>query len=143
MHNLQEQSTKCNPIRPCFTWFSRVQLQNKLKTVACRFNIHIYIIYHPVRLFNPKIFVDAAYWHEERISDRLINLLFHELVHAYCYRNGINDCEEGHYHNLAFKKETETHGGRCGYADDYRGWSNANLSPDALMDVKQTYRIIK
>ena len=39
-----------------------------------------------------------------RNSDTLINTVFHELVHYYCARNGIKDCEQHTYHNERFKE---------------------------------------
>ena len=49
--------------------------------------------------------------------------LLHEMVHLYCYENGIKDTSRGFtYHNKRFKAAAESHGLIVDHHDKY-GWS--------------------
>ena len=59
--------------------------------------------------------------------------LLHEMVHLYCYQNGIKDTSRGlTYHNKRFKAAAEAHGLIVTHSDKY-GWSHTSPS-DALLD---------
>lgn len=59
--------------------------------------------------------------------------LLHEMVHLYCYENGVKDTSRGFtYHNKRFKAAAESHGLIVDHHDKY-GWSITHPS-DALLD---------
>lgn len=59
--------------------------------------------------------------------------LLHEMVHLYCYENGIKDTSRGFtYHNKRFKAAAESHGLIVAHHEKY-GWSITSPS-DALLD---------
>ena len=59
--------------------------------------------------------------------------LLHEMVHLYCYENGIKDTSRGFtYHNKRFKVAAESHGLIVAHHEKY-GWSITSPS-DALLD---------
>lgn len=59
--------------------------------------------------------------------------LLHEMVHLYCYENGIKDTSRGYtYHNKRFKVAAESHGLIVAHHEKY-GWSITSPS-DALLD---------
>ena len=59
--------------------------------------------------------------------------LLHEMVHLYCYENGIKDTSRGYtYHNNRFKVAAESHGLIVAHHEKY-GWSITSPS-DALLD---------
>jgi hypothetical protein len=89
--------------------------------------------------YNPEpiIILDLEGTPEMGISTDTIDDLFHEMVHYYCFLHGIKDTdgEDNNYHNLAFKKVIEEHGGKCGYSDDKIGYSDTELNIKILWEI--------
>lgn len=85
----------------------------------------------------PEIILDIHGTPEIGISTDTIGDLFHEMAHYYCYLHEIKDIDgDGdNYHNLAFKKVIEEHGGKCSYMDDSNGYSDTELSKMTLSEI--------
>ncbi len=61
--------------------------------------------------------------HLDRPIENVMATLLHEMVHYYCYINGIQDTSQyGRYHNKNFKTEAEKRGLKISQAK-YIGWS--------------------
>ena len=64
----------------------------------------------------------------------LIDYLFHEMIHEYCYLYGIFDCNhETQYHNSYFMEAAENHGLVCWTYDEKYGF-NRTIIPDDLFN---------
>ena len=83
--------------------------------------------------------------HTNDINARLIEYIFHELVHAYNVRYHIRDYEERdgtQWHNYWFKHTAEKHGATCAYDKRY-GWTKTDLPPETISQIANVYEIIK
>lgn len=66
----------------------------------------------------------------------LFNTLAHEMTHAYCYLNGINDHIDGtNYHNYNFAEACEQHGLICEYDSDENGFANTHLPWETYLKI--------
>lgn len=85
----------------------------------------------------PLIILDLKGAPEIGISTDTIEDLFHEMAHYYCFLHGIKDTDgkDYEYHNLAFKKVIEDHGGKCGYSDNKIGYSDTELNEKILWKI--------
>lgn len=72
------------------------------------------------------IFLNREYVEQTDLDD-LIDLIFHEHLHAHCKLNRIQDTDENGKHLEAFKEECEKRGGTCGETD--RGYTETHLHP--------------
>ena len=85
----------------------------------------------------PVIVLDLQGTPETGISTDTIGDLFHEMAHYYCYLHEIEgtDGDDYKYHNLAFKKVIEEHGGKCSYMDDVNGYNVTELNNNMLWEI--------
>ena len=85
----------------------------------------------------PIIVLDLQGTPEWGVNIDTISDLFHEMAHYYCYLHEIKDTDgdDHNYHNLAFKKVIEEHGGKCSYMDDSTGYSDTELSKKTLLEI--------
>lgn len=68
----------------------------------------------------------------DRPIENLVATLLHEMVHYYCFENGIKDVSRGGtYHNKKFKSEAEKRGLRIEY-DTRIGWSVTHPTEELL-----------
>lgn len=104
-------------------------------------------------------FIDSQLWKEgtekatelnvvcnvNRSKNNIIETLIHEMVHLYCYEQGIKDTSnKGVYHNKEFKKECENHGLKCekgkyGYSQtslDEKGLKFANNCKEEFNQIR-------
>lgn len=85
----------------------------------------------------PIIILDLQGTPEMGISTDTIDDLFHEMTHYYCFLHGIKDTDgkDCKYHNLAFKKAIEDHGGSCKFSDNEIGYSDTKLNKTILFEI--------
>ena len=70
------------------------------------------------------------------ISTDTINILFHEMIHYYCFLHGISDTDNGgDYHNMQFKQAVEAHGGKCRYLDAKSGYTDTELPQSTAIAI--------
>lgn len=68
----------------------------------------------------------------DRPIENVTATLLHEMVHEYCFVNGIKDTSRGgHYHNKRFKAEAEKRGLQIDY-DSRIGWSITSPTENLL-----------
>ena len=54
----------------------------------------------------------------------VINIILHEMIHEYCYLNGIQDCDcNTQYHYAAFRDVAQKHGLVCRIEDEEYGYT--------------------
>ena len=69
----------------------------------------------------------------EQVDEELVQVVFHELVHAYCWKNNAqDDCIDG-YHTEVFKRGCEEHGAECFFG--LHGFSYSLLKPEVLRSI--------
>ena len=73
----------------------------------------------------------------DSLTDDLLDFLFHEMIHEYCYLYGIKNVTLEQYHNYNFAEVAENHGLICLGWDEKYGFCHT-LIPDDLFN-----RIIK
>ena len=68
----------------------------------------------------------------------LFDYLFHEMIHEYCYLNGIDNCNhETQYHNSYFMEAAENHGLLCWKYDDQYGFNRTIIPNDLFKRIVQ------
>lgn len=68
----------------------------------------------------------------------LFDYLFHEMIHEYCYLNGIDNCNhETQYHNSYFMEAAENHGLLCWIYDDQYGFNRTIIPNDLFKRIVQ------
>lgn len=73
----------------------------------------------------PRILLNVPFLREKPLY-HLVNTVFHEMIHAFCYLNSIDDVQDGQ-HTEQFKHCVERFGGICEQTS--AGWEKAYL-PD-------------
>ena len=86
-----------------------------------------------------RIMIDKTFYEEHGVDDALINVMFHELCHAWNAMKGEKDTD-GEYHNDIFKKTCEDHGGLAHFRDIERGFCDAEPTPDTMTKIKRKLR---
>lgn len=70
--------------------------------------------------------------HLNRLNSEVLETLFHEMIHAYNYENGIKDTSRsGNYHNVKFKEACDKFGLKCELVDNY-GYAKTALTPEIV-----------
>jgi hypothetical protein len=72
------------------------------------------------------------------LSPESIEILWHEMIHYYCYLNGIEDTtQQRDYHNIKFKEAAETHGGNYSQKepDPVRGYTDVKLNKNLTESI--------
>lgn len=82
------------------------------------------------------IMIDKKFYEENGVNDDVINVLFHEMIHAYCDLKGIEDTI-GSKHTYEFSKVCSEHGGISAYENGFYGFSISTLSAEKMKKVKQ------
>lgn len=76
-----------------------------------------------------------------RTVEETITTLMHEMIHLYCYQNGIQETSRsGTYHNKRFKKAAENHGLDVVEAPKI-GWSVTKAKPSTQQWIKENIPI--
>ncbi len=66
----------------------------------------------------------------------LVDIMFHEMIHEYCYLQGIKDNNyDTQYHNFQFMAAVEEHGGICHKLDVNHGFMLTSVSDDLYSRV--------
>lgn len=86
-------------------------------------------------LFEPCMMLNCS-------QDRKINIVYHELIHYFCYLKEIKDTQ-GHFHNEYFKEEARANMGDSDYSNDIDGYNEAYLLPEALEKVKNELKLME
>ncbi len=74
---------------------------------------------------NPCIILDVMQPAQSGVNIDTIENLHHELIHYFCFIQGIKDTgQAGVYHNMEFKRAAESHGAECSYIDDISGYNS-------------------
>lgn len=64
----------------------------------------------------------------------VINTILHEMIHEYCYLNGIQDiCFDTQYHYTAFKDAAEKYGLICRIKDEEYGYNSGEIEDADLL----------
>lgn len=82
------------------------------------------------------IMISKPYYEKYGAGDKVINTLHHEMLHAFCDLNNIEDTD-GEKHLEAFADACEEHGGRCTWENSEYGYSNTFLTTKAMKRVKK------
>ena len=69
----------------------------------------------------------------DSLTDNLLDFLFHEMIHEYCYLHEINNVTCDQYHNYNFAEVAENHGLICLEYDEKFGFCHT-LIPDDLFN---------
>lgn len=87
-----------------------------------------------------EITISANYIGQRTVIETITTLM-HEMVHLYCFQNGIKDTSRsGTYHNKNFKREAENHGLDIEMADKI-GWSVTKPKPATEQWIKDNIPI--
>lgn len=66
-----------------------------------------------------------------KFTDDTIDYLFHEMIHEWCYLNGIDDCNtKTQYHNSYFMEAAENHELLCWTYDEKYGFNHTIIPND-------------
>ena len=85
-----------------------------------------------------KVLINMEYFKDFNKREK-ITVIFHELVHAYCWRHEIDQVEEKkgfQFHTKGYKEAVEKHGGICNYVNDLIGYNDIILTKKAINRVK-------
>ena len=64
----------------------------------------------------------------------VINIILHEMIHEYCYLNGIQDCDcNTQYHYAAFRDVAQKHGLVCRIEDEEYGYCDGIIEDADLL----------
>lgn len=66
----------------------------------------------------------------DNLTDDLLDFLFHEMIHEYCYLYGIENVTGEQYHNYNFAEVAENHGLICLGWDKRFGFNRTIIPPD-------------
>lgn len=82
------------------------------------------------------VLINRTFYHEHGLDYDVINVLFHELVHAYCDAHSIHDYDDGK-HLKAFDDVCRDHGGMSIWVNDKLGYSDTRLNENSLSVIRQ------
>lgn len=89
------------------------------------------------------IMIKKQYYAQHGVDDAMINLLHHELCHAYCDmkipEKKVHDTD-GAFHRKEFAEVCEQHGGLCRYVNSVDGYSDSELTPESMELVRKDLR---
>ena len=83
------------------------------------------------------IMLDKPYYEEHGVDEATINILYHEMLHAYAERKGIQDVDEKGKHTPDFADLTEETGGKGAYNDENEEWNIVYLSRNTMEKVQE------
>ena len=81
------------------------------------------------------IMIERDFYEKHGMDDDVINLMFHEMLHAFCDWKRIKDVE-GKYHLKEFLDAAQRHGGAGDVAPNEFGFSNVYLSDNTMKKIK-------
>lgn len=85
------------------------------------------------------IMISKPYWKEHGVDDATISTMFHELVHSWDAVKGIKDTN-GDFHNAAFKRSCEEHGGIALFSNPEDGYNDARPTAETMKRIKEAIR---
>lgn len=87
------------------------------------------------------IMIRKGYYEQRGLDDSMINLLHHELCHAFCDmkvpEKKVHDTD-GAFHRKEFAEVCEQHGGLCRYVNSEDGYSDSALTPENMDLVRKS-----
>lgn len=85
------------------------------------------------------IMIDKEFYEDHGTDDDVINIIYHEMIHAYNDTQGIQDTD-GDYHLKAFADACAAHCGRSTWTSSQDGYNAAELNAGTLKKVKAALR---
>lgn len=89
-----------------------------------------------------RIMIDKVYHTIHGTNKQMADLMFHEMVHAYCNLNRIIDMDDKK-HLQVFADVAEDHGGVVGKYDETYGFTNVYLKDDVYINVKREFDALR